>query len=133
MATKAEILSTRKVRSEEISKLVRLISLGLIALVYTTLTSSSVFSTQITTNYRVHFLIILIFSCISVVLEFLHFSVGYRVAKNVDLGNSNKDGTFSYDTDSCMYKLMSPFFYAKQVTLLIAISVLLYVMLSVLF
>lgn len=135
MASKSDILAARKARSEEISKMIRLISFGLIALVYTTLSSSSDFSHKMVEAYENCYLMILIFSSLSIASDYLQFFCGYKVAKNVDLNKPDPDvdGGYKYDKDSYWYSMMIVFYNLKQIFLAIAVVFLMYIIIGALF
>lgn len=127
MATKQDILDTRRARSSEVTKQVRLMAFGIIALVYTTLTSSSEFATKMALEYETEYLIILVSSAISIAADYVQSAVGYYVAKNVNLNEPDENGSFEYDDKSLSYKSTIWCYYAKQAALAVAILLLIYI------
>ncbi|EMI4223253.1 hypothetical protein V6439_002367 [Vibrio parahaemolyticus] len=132
MASKQDILEIRKSRSAEITKQIRLMAFGIIALVYTTLSSSSDFSTKLAAEFEVEYIIILIFCSVSIAADYLQSVSGYITAINVDLDEPNENGKYEYNHDSKSYKCTKILFYTKQLTLGIAIFQLICIMLKAL-
>lgn len=133
MANKEEILAVRKARSEEISKQVRFIAFGIIAMVYTTLSSSSVFSVSMADRYETLFLLVLIFSTLAIAFDYLQFLFGYISAKKVNLNEPNEEGSYSYNTKSLTHGCITAFYYIKQISLGVAVIFLIYIMVNALF
>jgi len=120
-----KVLEEKRHVSSKVSDLCRYIGFGVVAVVWTMLTASSEFASGVTANYRIYLLISATAGILTIFFDYLQFLAGYiSVNKALDSENS------SYDKSSISYKSRIFFFWAKQVTTVFGIVILVWVVLS---
>jgi hypothetical protein len=118
------VLEEKKHVSSKISDLSRYIGFGLVAVVYTILTSDSELVISIYRNYTSWLLGVAVLGIFTIILDYLQFLGGYF---NVQNALKNKEGNYSYNNESCSYKLRDIAFKFKQVTAFLGAFILIYV------
>lgn len=106
-------LEEKKNVSLRISDLCRYIGFGLVAVVFTILSSDSKLIIGIYENYKGWLLIASVLGILTIILDYLQFLSGYRVVQKA-LGNI--EGDYLYDDTSFWYWLRNFAFMAKQIS-----------------
>jgi len=120
-----KVLEEKRHVSSKVSDLCRYIGFGVVAVVWTMLTSSSEFASSVTANYQIYLLLSASAGILTIFFDYLQFLAGYlSVNKALDSENSR------YDKSSILYKSRIFFFWAKQVTTVFGIVILVWVVLS---
>ncbi len=99
--------------SARISESVRYIGFGLAAVTMVFLTSDANFPKKVLAHYQSFVLLCSAFGCVTIVLDYLHYLVGYLSSEEAD---RNRDGDFGYLTQSNFYRARRVFFVGKQFT-----------------
>ncbi len=107
------VLEEKKNVSSRISDLCRYIGFGLVAVVFTILSSDSELVIGIYENYTGWLLSASVLGTLTIILDYLQFLSGYRV---VQKALCNKKGNYMYDDTSFWYWLRNFAFMAKQIT-----------------
>jgi hypothetical protein len=117
------ILEEKRYVSSKISDLCRYIGFGLVAVVYSLLTSDSDVVIKLYEKHITFLLIVAAFGVSTIVLDYLQFLGGYYA---VNSALKNEEGEFLYDDNWFSYKLRRWAFYAKQVTTIFGALLLLF-------
>lgn len=120
-----KVLEEKRHVSIQISDLCRYIGFGVVAVVWTMLTASSDFASNVTANYRISLLLSASAGILTIFFDYLQFLAGY-VSVNKALSSDNN----SYDKNWKSYKLRIFFFWAKQFSAVIGILILVWIVLS---
>ncbi|MFM2476397.1 hypothetical protein [Celerinatantimonas sp. MCCC 1A17872] len=104
-------------RSEKISELTLYVAFGLVALTYTLFSSKSDFA-KLLLEYRTLFLIASICGVVSILLHYFQYVVGYYAAQKALL-----ESDFRYNKKWWSYRMIKPFFVAKQVVVILGVIV----------
>jgi len=115
------VLDEKRHVSSRISDLSRYMGFGLVAVVYTILTSNSRLVMSIYTNYSGWLLGVAVLGIITIISDYLQFLAGYV---NVQNALRNEVGNFEYDDKSLSYWFRNFAFKLKQITALLGALIL---------
>ncbi|MDH5524738.1 MAG: hypothetical protein OEY01_12195 [Desulfobulbaceae bacterium] len=101
--------------SSRISDLSRYIGFGLVAIVYTILTSDSVAITKLYGNKNTLILVAACLGAVTIVLDYVQFLAGYF---SVQEALENEAGQYKYNNQSIAYTARNFAFWAKQTSAL---------------
>ncbi|ENP0856516.1 hypothetical protein QX213_21975 [Vibrio vulnificus] len=104
-------------RSEKISELTLYVAFGLVALTYTLFSSKSDFA-KLLLEHKSLFLIASICGVVSILLHYLQYVAGYFAAQKA-LAESD----FQYSRKWWSYRMIKPFFVAKQIVVIAGVIV----------
>ncbi len=112
-AKRKVVLEEKRHVSSKISDLSRYIGFGLVAVVYTILTSDSKSVTKIYENYTFLLLLVAELGAATILIDYLQFVGGYFA---VEAALKNEDDSYRYNPKSFWYQLRIITFWIKQVT-----------------
>jgi hypothetical protein len=115
------VLEEKSKVSTRISDLSRYIGFGLVAVVYTILSSSAPRVVSIYEHYTNWLLWVAVLGVITIILDYLQYLGGYNA---VQQALKNDVGNFEYDDESCWYQLRNGAFFFKQCTAFIGAIIL---------
>ena len=126
-----EYIKEKAFVSDRISTQVRIIAIGLLATTWSLLIGQINISKDILQCSRVHFILIIILSILTLVFDFLQYTFSYSniYKKITKMKNENIDEG-DYDED-IYYKLSIFCFKSKQLTLLVGVVYFIYCMLKI--
>ena len=112
-AKRKVVLEEKRHVSSKISDLSRYIGFGLVAVVYTILTSDSKSVIKIYENYTFLLLLVAGLGAVTILIDYLQFVGGYFA---VEAALKNEDDSYRYNPKSFWYQLRTIAFWIKQVT-----------------
>lgn len=123
MDMKERVLEEKRHVSSKISDLCRYIAFGLVAVVYSLLTSESKFSIDLIASHKYILILSAFFAVVTILLDYLQFFAGY-LSVNIALNNSQSH--YHYDSKTLSYKTRSVCFHFKQITVIVGAVLFLY-------
>jgi len=119
-----KVLEQKEKMSSRISDLCRYIGFGLVAVVYTILTSESKVVISIYEHYTDWLLGIAFLGLLTIIFDYLQYLGGYY---SVEKALKNEAGNYQYDDESFWYCLRNSAFIFKQSTAFIGALILVFV------
>lgn len=124
VAKRKVVLEEKRHVSSKISDLSRYIGFGLVAVVYTILTSDSESVIRIYENYTFLLLLVAELGAATILFDYLQFVGGYFA---VEAALNNEDDSYRYNPKSFWYQLRNIAFWIKHVTALLGAILLIFV------